>query len=101
MLAFDHIESADARADVDTDTFSVLLCDRQSSMLHRLGRRSHRKMNKAAHLTGLLLLHEVVRIEVLHLCSKAYGVICKIKRSDLGHAALTRKDILPDLRCRI
>src|SRR5882757_6164837 len=96
MLTLNHVESADARADVNSDTLSVLLCDLQVSMLHRFCGRCHCKVNKAAHLAGLLLLHELVWIEVLHLCRKADGVICKVKCLDLRHATLARKDILPD-----
>jgi hypothetical protein len=47
-------------------------------------------------MAGLLLVHELVRIEILHLGGKTDGVAGEIELRDLSHATLTCEHGLPD-----
>ena len=97
MLAFDDVEAADAGADVNADHLGVRFIDDEAGVLHGLLRGGHGEVDEAAHLAGLLLVHEDVGVKVLDLGGEANGVAGEIVGGDLGHAAATGEQALPDL----
>src|SRR5437762_14145061 len=50
VLAFDDVESADARSDMNANVLGILRRDLQARHLHRFFRRGKSKVDKATHL---------------------------------------------------
>jgi hypothetical protein len=55
-------------------------------------------VDEPTHLAGLFFVHEEERVEVFDLGSEANWVTGEIEGFDLGHAATTGEQALPDLR---
>ncbi len=83
------------------NALGVLFVTTRPAVLHRLGAGGHGEVDEAAHLAGLLLLDELVRVEVLDLCGEADGVPVEAEGGDLGHAAFARHQAVPDGGCGI
>jgi len=98
VLALDDVESADAGADVDTDTVTILVSDLEAGVLHRLGRGGESEVDEAAHFAGLFFVHEKEGVKIFDLGGKADGVASEIEGFDLGHSATAGQQALPDLR---
>ena len=59
-----------------------------------------REMDEAPHFARFLLIHEIQRIEVLHLSRECYGKPRRIEAGDWPHSALAGQQVVPDLgRC--
>ena len=95
------VKATDAGTDVDTDAFAVCFGNFKTGVLHGFCACRHGEVDEAAHLAGLLLLHELVDVEVLHLRSKTHGVTFKTEEGDLTHTARPLHQVLPDDGCSI
>ena len=96
VLALDHVESADAGADVHADTFGVLGRDLQAAGLHRFIRRREGEVDEAAHFLDFFFLDEIQRVEVLDLGGNLARVSGGVELGDSSDAALAREQVLPD-----
>ena len=101
VLALDDVETADAGTDVDADGLGVLWRDLEAGVLHGLLCGGHGEVDEAAHLAGLLLLHEGVHVEVLDFGGDTDRVTGEIESGDLSHATLSDEQALPYLRCGV
>ena len=101
VLALDDVEPADAGADVHADVICDFRCDLQAGVLHGLVRGCQREVDEAAHLTGLLLVHELVGIEVLNLGRKPDGMSGEVEGLNFGHATAAGHQAFPHLGCGV
>ena len=98
MLALDHFESADAAADVYTDTFGFVRIYNllEAGTLHRKIRRRDGELDKAAHLLDFFFLDVIRRVETLHLTGNSAIEIGGIKGRNGCDTIRTFLDGLPD-----
>ncbi len=98
VFALDDVESADAGADVDADAVAVLRRDLKAGVSHGLRRGGEGEVDEAAHLAGLFFVDKEERVEVFDLGGESDGMTGEIEGFDLGHAALSSQQTVPDLR---
>src|SRR6266404_2136340 len=98
MFALDHVEPANAAADVHAYSGGILFRHLKPGHPHGFHAGGKRQMDEAAHLLDLFLLDEVERIEALHLGGDGAGKAGGIKVRDGVHAAFAGKQVLPCFR---
>ena len=96
VLALDHVESADAGADVNADALGIFGRDLELRHLHGFIRRGDREVDEAAHFLDFFFLDEIQRIEVADFGGDLAGKGGSIERGDAADAALARRQSLPD-----
>ncbi len=97
MLAFDHIESADARADKNTRALRDVGTHLQFRHFHREVRGRQGQLDKPAHLLQFFFLDPRQRIEILHFPGNAAVEARGIKLRNRPDARLPAGNILPGL----
>ncbi len=97
MLALDHVESADAGADMDADSLGVFIRDLQLRHLERFIRRSQREVDEAAHLLNFFFLDEVQRVKVADFGGDLARICGCVKGGNTVDAALSRQQRGPHL----
>ncbi len=98
VLTFDDVKSADAGADVDADVVAIFLGDLEAGVFHGFCGSGQGEVDETAHFASLFFVHEEEGVEVFDLGGETDGVASEIKGFDLGHAASTCQQTLPDLR---
>src|ERR1017187_1742330 len=96
MFPFDHIESADAGADMDASPVRNVIGDLQARSFHGLVGGGQGQVNEAAHLLEFFFLDEIERIEVFDLSSDLTGELSRIELRNPGYATLSGKQALPN-----
>ena len=86
MLALDHVESADAGADVNADALGIFWRDLKPGHLHGFVGGGDGEVDEAAHLLDFFFLDELKRVEVMDLGGDLTG---KGGRVESGNAADT------------
>ena len=95
VLALDHVESADAGADVDADHLGVFGRDLQLRHFHRFVGGGDGEVNEAAHLLYFFFLDEVERVEVANLGGNLAGKGGGVEGGDAADAAFAGEQRLP------
>ncbi len=95
VLAFDDVEPADARTDVNADALVILRRDLESRHFHGFIGGGDRHVNEAPHLLDFFFLDEVQRVEVLDLGGDLAGEGGGVKPGNPGDAAFAGKHGLP------
>ena len=95
VLALDHLEPADAAADIDADFLGDLRRHLQSGILQGEIRRRDGELDKPPHLLDFFLLDILARIEILDLSRNPAGEGRRVKRCNPRDAALGSKDGSP------
>ena len=98
VFALDDVEAPDAGTDVDSDAIAVLRRDLKTRVSHGLGGGGEGEVDEAAHFAGLFFVHKEERVEVFDLGGEADGMTGEIEGFDLGHAAFSSQQTVPDLR---
>ena len=96
MFALDHVESADAGADMNSDHLGIFRRDFQLRHLHRFFGRGDGEVNEAAHLLHFFFLDELEGIEVADFGGDLAGKGGGVESGDAIDAALAREQRLPD-----
>ncbi len=97
MLAFNHVESANAGTDMHAHTLGVCRADLQTRVGDRFVGGGKGEMDEAPHFARFLLVHKIQWIEVLHLSRECYRETRRIEAGDRSHSALAGQQIVPDL----
>jgi len=95
MLALDHIESADAGADMHADVLRDLGRDLELRHLHRFIGSGDGEVNEAAHLLHFFFLDELERIEVADLGCDLAGEGGGVETGNAIDAAFAGDESLP------
>src|SRR5579884_2694612 len=95
MFALDHLESANAAADVHADAVAPFALDGKPGIGHGELGSSHRELYEARGLADLLLLHVPLGVEVLDLAGEARGKAGRVEQLDVGNAAASLADGAP------
>ena len=95
VFAFDHIESADARSDVNAHARGQVVVHLQAGHAHGFLGGGQGQVNEPAHFFQLFLLDELQGIEVLDLGRDLAGELRGVEPGDASHAALACKQVLP------
>ena len=96
MLALDHLESADAAADIDAHLLGVFGRHFKTGVFQGEIRRRHGELDESPHLLDLFFLDVIAGIESLHLAGDAAIEIGGVKRCDRPDAVRPALDGLPD-----
>ena len=91
-------QATDAGTDGDADALGVFVGNFQSGIPDGLDARSHAIVDEGRHLAGVLGLHVVRDVKVLHRATEAHGKIADIKMGDGRDATLACQDIGPGIR---
>src|ERR1035437_2507853 len=95
MFALDHVESADARADMHAYALGVFGCDLEVGHLHRFVGGGEREVDEAAHLFYFFFLDEIEGIEVADLGCDLAGNRGGVEPGNAVDAVLAREQSLP------
>ena len=97
MFPLDHLESADAAADIDAGTFGFFARrNLESGTLEREIRRRDGQVDEPPHFLDFFFLDVVGRIEALDLAGDAATEIGGVEGGDRTDTALSAPDGLPD-----
>src|SRR5580704_10482200 len=97
MLAFDHIESTDTGADVNTGGVGDLRRDFEAGHLYGEIGSGHGQLNEAASFLEFFFFNPIQRIEIADFSGDAAIKSGGVKMSDGADAALSGQQIAPDL----
>lgn len=97
MFALDHLESADAAADVNTDLFGHLGRYFQPSGSYREFSRRHRELYEAAHLLNIFFVDILKRVKILDLPGDATGEFGCVELGDVLNPVLRLTNRRPTL----
>jgi hypothetical protein len=89
-------QTPDTGANEDTDMIAVLVVDDKFTILDRLSPRSDGKGDKAVNAPGVLLVHPVFSVEVLHFGSDASGVLARVHKRNGTYSGFTCEQALPE-----
>src|SRR5437763_12928160 len=95
VLAFDHLESADAASDVDADLFSDLGRHFQAAVAHGEIRRRDGGLDESPYFLNFFFLDIVGRIGALHLARDPAVKASRVKTGDGADAATGSQHSLP------
>ena len=91
VFALDHVESADARADMHADVFGVFGGDLELRHLHCFIGSRDGEVDEAAHLLHFFFLDETEGVEVADLGGNLAGECGSVEPGDTVDAALARE----------
>jgi hypothetical protein len=95
MFALDHVESADARADMHADALGIFGRDLKLGHLHRFVGGGDGEVDEAAHFFYFFFLDEIEGIKVADLGGDLAGKGGGVERGDAADAAFAREQGLP------
>ncbi len=88
VLALDHLESADAAADINADVLRFLRLHLQAGALDRKLARRHRELNETPHLLYVFFIDVFEGVEILHFTRNAAGIAGSVELRDGLNAVL-------------
>ena len=95
VLAFDHVEPADAGGDVGAHALGVFRSNLEAGHFHRAVRPGQGELDEPAHLFDFFFLHPVERVEAAHFAGDARVMPGGVEQRDGADAALARQQDLP------
>src|SRR5271155_5721043 len=99
VLALDHLEPADAAADVDAHLLGVFGRYFKTGVLQGEVSRRHGELDEAPHFLDLFFLDVVPGVEAFHLARDAARKCGSVELGDRSNARLSGADQLPGHFC--
>ena len=97
VLPLDHLESADAAADVDADALGLFaVVTLKPDACNAKSARRDGELDEPAHLLDFFFLDVIRRVEVLHLAGDSASEVGGVEGGDGGDPARALLDGLPD-----